>query len=151
MVLDAATLARILDGNVTRWLDPAIRTLNPAGVSTAGGVPVTDGSRWGRGWVWSRAGSCHTLKSGSQASFWSASAGVFHSCCWPPPPCQRITLLRGPVATSATLGSLLGASWPATRPQRLQCRRFANPYCRSSRRLTDSTFQTCSENIFLIL
>eukprot|EP00667_Euglena_gracilis_P000418 EG_transcript_418 len=77
VVLDAATLARILDGNVTRWLDPAIRTLNPAGVSTAGGVPVTDGS-------------------------------------------QRITLLRGPVATSATLGSLLGASYPPYSGQALR-------------------------------
>eukprot|EP00668_Euglena_longa_P009835 GGOE01011904.1.p1 GENE.GGOE01011904.1~~GGOE01011904.1.p1 ORF type:complete len:1158 (+),score=291.59 GGOE01011904.1:377-3475(+) len=67
-VLDISTLARILDGNITRWLDPAVRALNPNGLFTTAGVRVTDGS-------------------------------------------QRITLLKGPVATSAAVASLMQASY----------------------------------------
>eukprot|EP00667_Euglena_gracilis_P000964 EG_transcript_965 len=44
-VLDVPTLARILDGTITTWLDPALRSLNPTGLFTAAGVPVTNASQ----------------------------------------------------------------------------------------------------------
>eukprot|EP00667_Euglena_gracilis_P000897 EG_transcript_897 len=44
-VLDVPTLARILEGTITMWLDPAIRRLNPGGVFTAAGAPVSNASQ----------------------------------------------------------------------------------------------------------
>eukprot|EP00667_Euglena_gracilis_P008176 EG_transcript_8274 len=42
LVLDGPTLAAILDGRITRWLDPAIVALNPNGLTDTFGANLTD-------------------------------------------------------------------------------------------------------------
>eukprot|EP00667_Euglena_gracilis_P003863 EG_transcript_3874 len=44
VTLDGATLAQILEGTVTTWLDPAILSLNPSGVYDATGKLITNNS-----------------------------------------------------------------------------------------------------------
>eukprot|EP00667_Euglena_gracilis_P001076 EG_transcript_1076 len=42
LVLNGPTLAAILDGRITRWLDPAIVALNPAGLTDTSGANLTN-------------------------------------------------------------------------------------------------------------
>eukprot|EP00668_Euglena_longa_P025550 GGOE01031920.1.p1 GENE.GGOE01031920.1~~GGOE01031920.1.p1 ORF type:complete len:1165 (-),score=386.04 GGOE01031920.1:686-3925(-) len=44
VTLDGLTLARILQGEITTWLDPALLALNPSGVRNASGGVVTNAS-----------------------------------------------------------------------------------------------------------
>jgi len=45
LVLDIPTLAAILEGNITTWMDPAIQALNPQGITNAKGVVLSDPNR----------------------------------------------------------------------------------------------------------